>query len=126
MIATIPYIEEKYREFNDLIFEGNLPPVAIQLSRARTFLGMLSSKRKRNWWGKVEHYDFKLKISRYWDLPEREMEDTIIHEMIHYYIAVNKLKDTSSHGKIFRQMMTDINHRFGRNITISYRLSAEQ
>ena len=45
----------------------------------------------------------------------------LIHEMIHYYIAYTGQKDTSAHGVIFRQMMADINQRFGRHITISTR-----
>ena len=49
-----------------------------------------------------------------------------IHEMIHYYIHFNGIKDTSAHGKVFRQMMNDINQRFGRNITITHKSTPEQ
>lgn len=58
-------------------------------------------------------------------MSERELEDTIIHEMIHYYIAYNNIKDTSAHGRVFRQMMAEINEQYGREITISHRKSDE-
>ena len=52
---------------------------------------------------------------------ENEIEDVLLHEMIHYYIGVNHIADTSAHGRVFRQMMSDINNRFNRHITISLR-----
>lgn len=39
--------------------------------------------------------------------------------MIHYYIGVNGYRDTSPHGKLFKQLMNEINEKFGRNVTIS-------
>jgi len=87
---------------------------------------MLVYKKRRKLFGKLELYDFRLRISIRLDLPENEVEDTIIHEMIHYYIHFNGIKDTSAHGKVFRQMMNDINQRFGRNITITHKSTPEQ
>ena len=126
MKATIPYVEKKFEEFNRLMFDGKLPMLPIELSDAKTFLGMCVHKRKRTLWGKVVCYDFKLRINTRIDLEEREVEDIIIHEMIHYYIGLNRMTDTSAHGRMFRQMMSDINERFGRHIRISHRLTPEQ
>lgn len=126
MTATIPYIQDKFNEYNTAYFEGKLPPVRIALSNARTWLGMCTSRTRRSWTGILEHYDFKLKISTRIDLPEQEIQDTIIHEMIHYYIQYFGIRDTSAHGKVFRSMMDRINRESGRNIRISHRLTAEQ
>lgn len=126
MIPTIPYIQQKFGEFNRLIFNGKLPELPIELSRAKSFLGVVVYKKKRGLFGKVKNYDFRLRISTRLDLPEQEVEDTIIHEMIHYYIAYNNIRDTSTHGTIFRQMMNDINNHFGRHLTISHRSTKEQ
>ena len=126
MKPTIEYIENKFREFNHLVFDDKLPILPIQLSNAKTFLGMLVYKKRRKLFGKLELYDFRLRISIRLDLPENEVEDTIIHEMIHYYIHFNGIKDTSAHGKVFRQMMNDINQRFGRHITITHKSTPEQ
>ncbi len=121
MIATIDYIERKFSEFNHMIFEDRLKPLPFKLSCARTFLGQLRYRRKRGFWGKCKYDNFQLVISGRRDMAESLLEDTIIHEMIHYYILSNQLTDTSSHGQLFRQMMNDINARFGRNVTISHK-----
>ena len=122
MIPTIAYIEKKFVEFNQQMFAGKLPRIPILLSDAKSFLGKCTYKKRINKkTGKKENYDFKLRINTRADLPEREIEDTIIHEMIHYYIAYHQLEDASTHGPLFRQIMNTINQRFGRNLTISFK-----
>ncbi len=121
MIPTIEYIEQKFREYNAAIFNSELVPLPIKLSRARTFVGITSYKRKRKLLGGERKYDFSLRFSTCFDLTESEWDDVIIHEMIHYYIGSRQIRDTSAHGAVFRKMMTDINLRFHRNITISMR-----
>ena len=126
MKATIPYIEQKFEEFNQLCFAGRLPKLSIELSDAKTFLGVCVYKKRKNKEGKTEYYDFRLRINTRIDLPEQEVEDTIIHEMIHYFIGVNNLEDTSAHGPVFQHLMNTINEKYGRNITISHKGSAEE
>lgn len=126
MIPTIQYIEQKFGEFNTQMFGGRLVLPPIQLSRARTFVGQCAAKKRRTLLHGTKLYDFRLKFSILFDLPEKEWEDTIIHEMIHYYIGVNGLKDSSSHGRLFRQIMNDINQRFDRQLTISHKSTPEQ
>jgi len=126
MKATVPYVQQKFAEFNELCFGGTLQPIPIKLSNAKTFLGKLSYKRHKGLFGKTTYSDYILRINTRIDQDEQELEDTIIHEMIHYYILSNGIKDTSSHGKIFRKMMAEINEKYGRHITISHKLSEEQ
>ena len=128
MIATRQFVKDKFFEFNALCFDGALPIVRIRMSRARSYCGMLRSRVLRNKDGRRTHYDFLLLISTAFDLPEAELEDTVLHEMIHYWIYWNELTDTSAHGRLFRAKMKEINERFGRHITISYRVgkSAEK
>lgn len=126
MKPTIQYIQQKVDEFNRQMFDGKLPPVPVSLSNAKTYLGLCVYKRRRKFFGGVEKYDFHLRFSTRIDLPENEVEDTIIHELIHYYIGVNNLKDSSAHGKLFRSIMCSINKRFGRHLTISHKCTSEQ
>lgn len=126
MIATKEYIKQRFDEMNERMFGGSLPDIPIELSKAKTFLGQCAFKKRRKLLGRTELYDFRLKISVAFDLPAEELDDVILHEMIHYYIGVNRLKDTSAHGKIFRSMMKDLNKGFGRNVSISHRLTQEQ
>lgn len=109
-----------------MCFGGELPPLPVRMTIAKTFLGALRFKKKRDLLGRMVYYDFELVISVKYDLPEREVEDTIIHEMIHFYIYYKKLKDTSAHGAIFRRLMDGINSRYGRHISISHRNNASQ
>ena len=52
-------------------------------------------------------------------MTKEELDDTLLHEMIHYYIFHKRITDTSPHGRVFRQLMHDINSRYGRHVTIS-------
>ena len=126
MKASVPYLEQKFDEFNSLIFGGGLPRVPIELGNAAGYIGKCLFKIRRRMLGKPELYDFRLRFSTRFDLPEPEMEDILIHEMIHYWIGFKGIEDTSSHGRVFRQMMKDINERYGRHISISRRLTPEQ
>ena len=66
------------------MFAGQLPKLPIELSDAKTFLGKCVFKIRKGNDGKNICYDFKLRINTRIDLPETEIEDTIIHEMNHY------------------------------------------
>jgi len=103
------------------MFEGRLPEVPILMSDAGRALGMLKYERKRDLSGNVTCGNFRILISTRYDLPQEQIEDTIIHEMIHLYIAYNNLKDTSTHGDRFKYHMNIINHKYNRNVTVSNR-----
>ena len=126
MKATRPYAEKKFEEFNQLMFDGKLPKLPIELSDAKTFLGQCVYKKKRTLFGKTVCYDFKLRINTRIDLAEAEIEDIIIHEMIHYYIGYNNIKDSSAHGRVFKHLMKTINEKFGRHIRISHKPTQAQ
>lgn len=120
MKATINFAREKFDEFNERMFGSELPEVPILMSNARTFMGVLRYERRRNWYGRMECVNFRIYLSTRFDLPQNEVEDTLIHEMIHLYIASKNLKDSSVHGKKFREIMARLNRDYGRNITVSH------
>lgn len=121
MRATLPYIKQKFDNFNQQIFAGKLPPVPIRLSHAKTFLGKCTFKKRIRHTGEIECYDFRLHINAAIDMPESLLEDTLIHEMIHYFIGFKQWKDRSAHGPIFRNIMHEINTHHNRNLSISYK-----
>lgn len=49
------------------------------------------------------------------------LDSTLVHEMIHQYIVQNKIKDSSSHGKVFRSFMQKINNEFPDSLKINIR-----
>ena len=121
MVPDVTFVERSFAKFNELCFAGELPPIAVKLTKARTFLGKVTYKGVRGLFGRVVRYeDFCLRISTSFDLPENEWEDVVIHEMIHYYIARSGIRDTSTHGRVFRQMMSLINEKYSRSISIRH------
>jgi len=122
---TLNYLAQQFKHFNRLCFDGKLVMPELQISHAHTTAGQVRYKVKRLPDGTKKKYDIKLCISDAYDYAEEQLQDIIIHEMIHYYIDANGLTDTSPHGEIFCTMMDDINARHGRHITISVQKTEE-
>lgn len=120
MRLTVEILKAWFVQFNADYFDGTLPLPRLALSHGRTRLGSMSCKRRRRWL-KTEYYDFSIRVSTYYDSPERDYQNVLLHEMIHYYIAYHRLRDTSAHGRLFRKMMTDLNTRHGWQISVSRR-----
>ena len=127
MIPTIDYIQAHFDAYNSRFWGGSLPPVPVKLSHAKGFLGKVTfTRRRQGLFGGYRNENFVLRINARIDLPEELVQDTILHEMIHYYIAVNQWRDNSSHGELFRREMKRINAEGNRHITISHRLTESQ
>ena len=126
MRATIDYIKRKFDEYNELCFEGKLKPLPFKLSNAKSFLGAVFFQREKNPDGTWHYYGFVFKISTVMDLPEDVVEDTILHEMIHYYIMSNQMQDTGPHGKLFIAKMKEINVKFNRNLSVTHQTTKEE
>ena len=124
MIATLPFLEKRFDTFNHDYFGDTLPLVPIKLGRALRSLGSCTYKKRRRLFARPVCYDFCLHISTRYDWPEEELEDILLHEMIHYEILVNQWQDSSAHGKLFRARMKEFNEKYGRHIRISYRHTA--
>ena len=125
MRPTLIYLEQRYDYFNCLCFGGQLPKIRLRLSNARSFVGQLRYKRKRSLLMRQKIEDLTISISVRYDLAEEEVEDTLLHEMIHLYILLSGQHDTSTHGVLFRSKMREFNERFGRHITVSHHATAQ-
>ena len=118
MRATKEYIAKIFEEFNTLCFEGKLPMLPVEECSSRSFMGVFNYKTHVDEYGTEIPYDMKLRISTVYDMEEEIVKDTILHEMIHYYITYYHIKDTSSHGEVFLKIMNIINNKYGRHITV--------
>ncbi len=125
MRATIEFLSDRFHKFNRDIFQNQLPLPLMHISQARSFMGQFKVDREFKLLRKSKE-TYHLTLSCRYDLEEAVLEDVVIHEMIHFLIHYKKIKDTSSHGKYFRQLMTEINRRFGRHITVSHRCSKQE
>lgn len=115
MIVTVVWMAAHFDRFNAEYFDARLPRPEFVLSRARTRLGQMSCKRAVRW-GRVHLYDFRIAMTTYYDMTERQAQNVLLHEMIHYVITYTGLKDTSSHGVVFRGMADNLNRKYGWNI----------
>ena len=110
-------MEEWFRRFDHDYFGGKLPVPELGLTRAKTRLGQLAYKRATRW-GRTKLYDFKLSMSTYYDMTDRQAKSVLLHEMIHYIIGFTGLKDTAPHGIVFRGMMDNQNRKYGWDIRV--------
>lgn len=125
MIPTLQFVKESFAQFNKEIFRSSLPEPRLSLTKARTFRGKMVFTREPGC-GMRDRCDYEMRISVSFDLSREEWEDVVIHEMIHYYIRFNRIKDDSAHGPVFRRIMKEINTLHGRHITVSARSTEEQ
>ena len=111
MTANLAFFKEKFAEFNRQIFAGRLPEPALTICDATSFVGQCRYDGK----------NFELRLSNAFDFSERQWEDVVIHEMIHYFLAYNGLIDSAPHGPLFKALMKSINEVHAREITVSRR-----
>lgn len=112
MQIDIQWLRNNFRQFNNQYFDGVLPTPRFYIGRSRTRLGSLSYKKAGG------GTSFCLSLSNYYDQTEYQFRNVLLHEMIHLSIAASGLKDTSSHGVVFRGMMARLN-REGWNISVT-------
>lgn len=85
----------------------------------RVVRGQLAKMLTGSWRKTVAAFtDFKISISDYYSMTSDNLEDVMIHEMIHYSIAYTGLRDSSPHGVVFRGMMDAINRKYGRHVSV--------
>lgn len=124
MRATLSFLTATFRHFNQLIFQNQLPLPIMRISEARTYMGQFKWVRKKE--GYESNNILYLTMSRRYDLPIETLEDVVIHEMIHLMIHIKNIKDTSSHGNVFKRYMHAINKDYGRHIRVSHRCTPEE
>lgn len=116
MRPDLKFLRERFNYFNHQIFHGELPAVTLRISSSMRTMGTLRHPRYRR--ASDNPSEIILSISNRYDLGEKELEDTIIHEQIHLYIYWKGIRDTSVHGERFKQTMQYINSRYGRCISV--------
>ena len=125
MRPSLEYIKEKFEYYNNLCFEGKLPMPPIRLNMRYGQMGVTKWKTIEESDGTTNNYDISIEISIRRSLPEEEYIDTIVHEMIHYYIAYNNIKDDSPHGTMFMRKMQEITNTYGVKITLAFNPAEE-
>lgn len=122
-VITKGWLEERFGEFNRLYFKGVLPLPHFKLTNTKRTLGAFYVERSGDHLTGLRDSYF-IDISTYYQRSEWEYNNTLIHEMIHYYIHYKQITDTSPHGKVFTAMMEAINEEGGWDLSVRSEVSA--
>ncbi len=126
MRPTIEYLKTKFAEYNDRLFAGALPMPKFTLTTAKRRAGFTRYSVKKDSKGNKTYSNFLIGISVLYDLSEEEFVDTLVHEMIHYYIAYHHIEDTSTHGVEYCRIMNRIVKEHGVKVSLSFAPSEEE
>ncbi len=125
MRPNLQYVLDKFDYYNKLCFNGELKRPPIFLNTRKGSMGITKCRQTTDENGNTVFTDFSIEISVRHDMPEVEYTDTIVHEMIHYYIFSNNLKDDSPHGTLFQAKAREIMEKYGIRVTVAYDPSEE-
>lgn len=106
MKITLTQVQGWFDYYNNLVFGGKLPRVPIKLNNTRRQLGQF-------YWGVSR--GIGIKISTYYDRPESEYKNTIVHEMCHLY-CYNRGWKNEHHGPRWRAIADKASRITGFNI----------
>lgn len=124
MRPDINFLRERFDFFNKKIFSPQLPDVQLKISNGKRSLGSFRHPRVRPASDARAIALCSISLSNVYDRDQAELEDVIIHEMIHYCVWLNRVNETA-HGPEFRRLMNTINTHYGRNIKITENLPEE-
>ena len=116
MIANQDIMVHTFWDCNKRYFNNALPTPIFETMNSLEFLGRFEyirnpKKSKKSIRNQI------IKISDCFDYPENVFIELMVHEMIHYYIAWNRIKDNKSHGKEFMRIANEMNEKHGLEIT---------
>lgn len=106
MILTMEYLKEKFKEYNQLYFEGELRMCNFSIYKTSFEMGRFTyGHNKSRIWIAKEPLNIGLK-----EWTEEELKQTLVHEMIHYYVSDILKVNTifSPHGYHFRKVCRQI------------------
>jgi len=115
MEATFKTMSKIFIECNKMYFNKSLPiPKFGTFNKLNTLAKFVYNKNKK---GKHPIKWQEIKFSDCYDYIEQDFREIMIHEMIHYYIAWNGIKDNKEHGIEFMKIANELNEKYGINIT---------
>lgn len=124
MKLTVEYILLRHKYWKERIGKAGIwnaerfkPVEFIVYKRSKTYDGLFCRKWvKVN--GRMELQDSIVMYQQYEDITKEEIDDTLVHEMIHQYIYQNGIKDSDIHGRVFREFMVGINEYFPNELNL--------
>ena len=116
MIADYNTMPKMFWDCNEKYFNKSLPTPKFGLINKLHVLAMFKWNKDKK--GKHPIKWQKLLFTDCYDFDENDFREIMVHEMIHYYIAWNGIKDNGEHGREFMRIADEINAKYGLNVTI--------
>ncbi len=114
MKITIEFLQNNFNALNELYFYNELKMPKFEITHVKSYLGQYHYKR--DIFGEL--VESIIRISDMYDRSEKDIINTLAHEMIHLYIRQNNIRDTRPHhGKIFNMIADRLNHDGGFHIS---------
>lgn len=95
MIATIEFMEKYFNKYNNEYFNGELKTPKFQLMKLMNTWGQFCTSRYFHSDG-TPYLEYTIKLSIAYDRSQQALENTLVHEMCHQYIAQNNIKEKGS------------------------------
>ena len=117
------FVKEKFKEYNDLYFNGQLKMPIITLIQSDVLAGQFCAKwGKRNGVLQLIRKEIQIVENIVW--TEDSLRNVLVHEMIHYYVETKKVKPKREgdfqHWGLFWKMKIKLNWKYGLHITNKY------
>ena len=125
MKLSVEYLNERHGYWRERIGNAGIwdsekfGPVTIVIKKAcRSYNAMFQRRvRRKNMVSEVS--DKIIIYNKVDDFPADFLDSILVHEMIHQYIFQAGLKDTQTHGQLFRGLMHKINEAFKGELDIN-------
>ena len=113
MIPTTTDIMNWFDEFNESVFDNELPLVKMTITNTRRMLGQF-------YWG--YNRGLGIKISGYYDAPVDDLRNTLLHEMCHLYCYQQGWLH-EGHGQCWKKIAAYATRKTGLEITTTHDIS---
>ena len=118
MIADYNTMPMVFSECNKKYFNGSLPTPKFNTINKTSILARFEYRKNKGKDKNKKPLEYKmLMFSDCFDFDEKDFIEIMVHEMVHYYIAWNGIKDNGAHGKKFMEIANELNEKYGLNIT---------
>ena len=107
MIADYNTMLRMFRECNKMYFNKSLPtPKFVLMNKPNTLARFEFNRNKK---GKHSIKWQKIIFSDCYDFPEDVFRNLMVHELLHYFIAWNGIRDKKDHRKEFMKIDNELN-----------------
>ena len=118
MIADFNTMSKVFNDCNKKYFNHKLPMPEFGLINKTNTLARFEYRKNKGKSKSRKPLEYKkIFFSDCFDFDESDFVEIMVHEMIHYYIAWNGIKDNGDHGKKFMEIANELADKHGLNIT---------